>query len=110
VALHEKIIKEGLLPDSMTYTVLVRGCMQSGLLDKAVELTKCAHGCGPTQCKGNPPGLNAGCFEELAAALGESKEAQDLLAELKACEPISSTGKGSGRAPPRNTRNSQQWR
>mmetsp|Transcript_74709 Transcript_74709/g.117794 ORF Transcript_74709/g.117794 Transcript_74709/m.117794 type:complete len:890 (+) Transcript_74709:66-2735(+) len=110
VALHEKIIKEGLLPDSMTYTVLVRGCMQSGLLDKAVELAKCAHGCGPTHCKGNPPGLNAGCFEELAAALGESKEAQDLLAELKACEPISSIGKGSGRAPPRNTRNSQHWR
>merc|ERR1719301_420400 len=38
LALQEKIIREGLVPDSMTYTVLVRGCVQGGLLDKAVEL------------------------------------------------------------------------
>jgi pentatricopeptide repeat protein len=109
IALHEKIIKEGLVPDSMTYTVLVRGCMQSGLLDKAVELTKYSYGLGPVQSKGSPPGLNAGCFDELAAALGENKEATDLLAELKACEPISVAGKGS-RQQNRNTRTYQQWR
>jgi pentatricopeptide repeat protein len=112
VALHEKIIKEGLVPDSMTYTVLVRGCMQSGLLDKAVELTKCAHGCGPVHCKGSPPGLNAGCFDELSSALADRKEMRDLLAELKSCEPISSAGKGSGRMQQaaRSSRASQQWR
>jgi pentatricopeptide repeat protein len=109
VALHEKIIQEGLIPDSMTYTVLVRGCVQSGLLDKAVELAKCAHGCGPIQCKGSPPGLNAGCFDELAAALGESKETQDLLAELNNCEPIAYAAKDTGRVQNRNWRNSQQW-
>merc|ERR1719337_766475 len=44
LALYEKILKEGLIPDSMTYTVLVRGCVQGGLLDKAVELVKSAYG------------------------------------------------------------------
>merc|ERR1719454_2255119 len=44
VSLHEKILQEGLAPDSMTYTVLVRGCVQGGLLDKAVELVKSAYG------------------------------------------------------------------
>merc|ERR1719162_1759527 len=68
LSLHEKIIKEGLAPDSMTYTVLVRGCIQGGLLDKAVELVKSAHGQGSTPCK-SAPGLNAGCFDELVAAL-----------------------------------------
>merc|ERR1719345_631686 len=64
LALQEKIIREGLTPDSMTYTVLVRGCVQGGLLDKAVELAKIAYGHGPTPYKGTPPRLNAGCFDE----------------------------------------------
>merc|ERR1719337_578992 len=55
IALHEKIIKEGLHPDAMTYTVLVRGCIQSGLHDMVVELCRCAHGHGPTPSKGAPP-------------------------------------------------------
>merc|ERR1719426_351225 len=52
LSLHEKILKEGLLPDSMTYTVLVRGSVQAGLLDTAVELVKQAYGRGPTPTKG----------------------------------------------------------
>merc|ERR1719183_2596502 len=55
IALHDKIIKEGLLPDAMTYSVLVRGCLQANLVDKAVELAKCANGYGTVQSKGNPP-------------------------------------------------------
>merc|ERR1719183_2093805 len=74
LSLHEKILKEGLIPDSMTYTVLVRGCVQGGLLDKAVELVRYAHGTGPTPSKGTPPGLNAGCFDELVSALGEKSD------------------------------------
>merc|ERR1719409_2134651 len=95
ISLHEKIIKEGLIPDSMTYTVLVRGCVQGGLLDKAVELVRLAHGQGPTASKGTPPGLNAGCFDEVIAALGgpTSAEAKELLAELGDVRPAS-TGKG----------------
>merc|ERR1719272_478819 len=98
VALLERINKEGLAPDSMTYTVLVRGCVQGRLFDKAVELAKCACGCGPTASKGPHPGLNAGCLDELAAALGGS-EAKELLAELGDCQPTTSSGsyKGSGK-------------
>merc|ERR1719409_1706473 len=44
LSLHEKIMKEGLLPDSMTYTVLVQGCLQSGIIDQAVHLVKYAYG------------------------------------------------------------------
>jgi len=98
LALHEKILKEGLVPDSMTYTVLVRGCVQGGLLDKAVELVKSAYGHGPTPSKGTSPGLNAGCFDEVVAALGgtANPEARELVAELGNCQPAS-TGKGSGK-------------
>merc|ERR1719243_395766 len=38
IALYEKILKEGLVPDAMTYTVLVRGFLQAGLTEKAVDL------------------------------------------------------------------------
>merc|ERR1719454_1129462 len=37
VALHDQIIKEGLLPDEMTYTVLMKGCLQAGLSDQAAQ-------------------------------------------------------------------------
>merc|ERR1719454_2329027 len=51
VALHEQIIKEGLTPDEMTYSVLVQGCLKAGLLDKAILLTKCAHGLATPKVK-----------------------------------------------------------
>merc|ERR1719389_205058 len=74
LSLHEKILKEGLLPDSMTYTVLVRGSVQAGLLDTAVELARSAYGRGPANVssKGKAPGLNEGCLEEVIGALGET--------------------------------------
>merc|ERR1719329_203911 len=97
LALHEKILKEGVTPDSMTYTVLVRGCVQGGLLDKAVELVKVAYGHGPNSNKGTPPGLNAGCFDELVFALGPTTaEGKELTVELGNCQPAPS-GKGSGK-------------
>merc|ERR1719337_423574 len=34
VALHDQILKEGLLPDEMTYSALVKGCLQSGRVDQ----------------------------------------------------------------------------
>merc|ERR1719247_2952082 len=37
VALHEQIIKEGLCPDEMTYSVLVQGCLKAGLVDKVAQ-------------------------------------------------------------------------
>jgi pentatricopeptide repeat protein len=99
IALHEKIIKEGLTPDSMTYTVLVRGCVQAGLLDKAGELARIAYGQGPMPSKSAAPGLNAGCFDELVAALGGSgsDEAKELQKELGNCQPAVPKGKGYGK-------------
>merc|ERR1740130_116176 len=98
LSLYEKILAEGLAPDSMTYTVLVRGCVQGEMLDKAVELVRSAYGQGPTASKGTPPGLNAGCFDEVVAALGgaTSDKAKELVSELGDCQPAS-TGKGSGK-------------
>jgi len=118
LVLHEKIIKEGLIPDAMTYTVLVRGCVQGCLLDKAVELTKCAYGHGPSASKGTPVGLNAGCLEDLISALGSS-EGKELLAELGDCQPAKSgsfgqkgsakgIGKGAHR-PPTGLRAPPPW-
>merc|ERR1719217_1564504 len=114
IALYEKIVSERLAPDAMTYSVLVRGCIQGYLLDKACEFARAAHGHGSAPYKGTPPGLNVGCFDEVIAALGESTvEAKELLAELAHCQPASTgkgsakgsskgSGKGSGRQPIRN--------
>merc|ERR1719456_285153 len=70
VALHDQIMKEGLTPDEMTYSALVKGCLQAGLVDKAVQLTKCAHGLATPKVKGTPPGINFRCLNELVSALG----------------------------------------
>jgi len=106
VALHDQIIKEGLSPDEMTYSVLVQGCLRAGLVDKAVELTKFALGPAAPKVRGAPPGINAHCQGELASALGASK-AQTLLAEAKnqgasaAARPWDKgSSKGSSPPPP----------
>jgi len=93
VTLHDEMIKEGLTPDEMTYSALVKGCMKAGLLDKAVEMTKCAYGVGVPKRRGAPPGINARCKEELASMLGNGK-AQALWAEVA---PSSGQAKGSGK-------------
>merc|ERR1719327_358437 len=56
LAVHDQMVKEGLLPDEMTYSVLVKGCLQASLVDKAVQLTKCAYGLAVPKFRGAPPG------------------------------------------------------
>lgn len=89
IALHEKVIQEGLWPDAMTYTVLVRGCAQAGNMERAVYFAKCACGKIPglPASKESPPGLNSGCLDELRGTLGEggTAEAKELLSELANC-------------------------
>ena len=110
----------------MTYTVLVRGCVQGGLLGEAIELTRIAYGRGSAPRVGASPGLNAGCFEELVSSLGEkSNEARELVAEVGDCQAAPAAkggfkggGKGFGKADSRgglgDTRSLktgfQQWR
>jgi len=83
---HKKIIAEGVSPDAMTYSVLIRGCLQAGMVDKAADLARCACGCGPMEkCRGDPPGLPAGCLDEVVAALGGpgDENARKLTKELE---------------------------
>jgi len=91
---YSKILDEKLLPDSMTYTVLVRGCLRAGNVDKAAELVRHANGIGleATRSKAAPPGVGAGCLDEVVAALGgpESKGGVVLLMDVCACSPVSS--------------------
>jgi pentatricopeptide repeat protein len=98
VALHDQIINEGLVPDEMTYSALVKGCLQAGLIEKAILLTKCAHGLARPKANGMPPGINARCVDDLISAMGPgTSEAKALVAELAGCKVGSSTSKGKGK-------------
>jgi len=76
LAVYDKIIQEGLAPDSTTYTVLVRGCIRTGCADKAADLARRAHE--------NSVGIHAGCLDEVVSALGgtSSKRGLALLTDL----------------------------
>jgi len=99
VTLHDKIIAEGLQPDEMTYKVLVKGCLQAGLLEKAVQLTKCAHGVGSQKITGVPPGVGEQCLSELISALGGqgSSAAKALRADIAESKVPAPRGKGQGK-------------
>merc|ERR1719265_815802 len=56
VALHEQIIQEGLLPDEMTYTVLMKGCLQAGLNDQAARYKALQSEACKSQAKGKGKG------------------------------------------------------
>jgi len=108
VAIQKQIIKEGLCPDEMTYSVLVQGCLKAGLVDKAVELTKCAHGFATPKARGTAPGINARTLGELVSALGGEKSAgaQAVLADAADCKmgggrrQVAGSAKVSAAAPP----------
>mmetsp|Transcript_49838 Transcript_49838/g.131726 ORF Transcript_49838/g.131726 Transcript_49838/m.131726 type:complete len:822 (-) Transcript_49838:39-2504(-) len=86
VQLHDKIVREGILPDERTYTVLVRGFLQAGATDKAAEVLRCAFhlpGHGLLQAPGSPAGVDACCSAEVLSALGtRSAAASSLEADL----------------------------
>merc|ERR550532_992885 len=64
LALLDQILEDGLRPDEKTFTVLVRGLLQAGLLDKAVQVVRRAYRDDP------PAGVDAQSMEELVAKLG----------------------------------------
>jgi len=98
LALHDQIIKEGVQPDEMTYSVLVQGCLKAGLVDKAVQLAKCACGVGGLKGKGMRPGIGERCLADLMSALGGagSSAAKALKAEVGEC-CVAPKGKGKGK-------------
>jgi pentatricopeptide repeat protein len=87
LAVYDKIRKEELCPDALTYTVLARGCLRAGDVAKAADLVRQAHGISAdaSQSKGPSVGINAACLEEVVAALGgaSSKNGEALLADLE---------------------------
>lgn len=98
INLHDQMLKEGLQPDEMLYNVLVQGCVKAKLLDKAVQLARCACGVGTAKGKSRSSGLGEKCLADLMSAMGgtSSKEAIALKAELgEGC--VSSKGKGKGK-------------
>jgi pentatricopeptide repeat protein len=98
VALHDQMIEEGVVPDEMAYSALVKGCLQASLIDKAIHLARCAHGLAHPKVRGIPPGINARTLDELSNALDPtSSEAKALLAELASCQVMSSKGGAKGK-------------
>jgi pentatricopeptide repeat protein len=84
IALHDQLIEEGLVPDEMVYSALVKGCLQASLVDKAVHLVKCAHGVAHPNAGGWGAGVNESCLSDVLCALGgkQSDKAKSLLAEI----------------------------
>jgi len=84
VALHNQILEEGLFPDEMTYSALVKGCLQASLVDKAVHLVKCAYGVASPNAGGRPAGVNARSLDDVVSALGgkQNDKAKSLLGEI----------------------------
>jgi len=97
VALHNKILDQGLYPDEMVYSSLVTGCLKAGLVDKAVHLVKCAHGVAHPRSQGTPAGVSSRCLDDVVSALGGSRNAaaRSLLSELE--EGKAGQGKGSSK-------------
>jgi pentatricopeptide repeat protein len=88
IDLHDQVVSEGhCSPDEKTYTVIVRGCLQSCAPDKAAQVIRCAFHLpnhGLQQTKGRPQGVELACLEEVLAELGpQSPSAQALAKELK---------------------------
>lgn len=80
LAVHDQILKEGVIADEMTYTALVRGCLHAGSIDKAVVMARHAYGLMSGQTAA--PGINAQCLEELLGKLGGAKS--EAAKELRA--------------------------
>merc|ERR1719313_2355855 len=124
MTVYNTIMKEGLLPDAMTYSVLIRGFLRSGSIEKAAELLRHAHGVGAESCpqvkmpqfptvsnqeaallkaygdgKNAAPGVNAGRVDEVVSALGgtNSKEASKLLADIRHWSPTSISNARAGK-------------
>jgi len=65
LSLLDQILADGLHPDAKTYVTLVRGLLQMGLLDTAVELVRRSyHG-------NSPAGVDSQCLEDVVARLGK---------------------------------------
>eukprot|EP00419_Tripos_fusus_P047284 CAMPEP_0172829918 /NCGR_PEP_ID=MMETSP1075-20121228/21867_1 /TAXON_ID=2916 /ORGANISM="Ceratium fusus, Strain PA161109" /LENGTH=904 /DNA_ID=CAMNT_0013672125 /DNA_START=1 /DNA_END=2711 /DNA_ORIENTATION=+ len=76
MSLLDRIFEHGLCPDQKTYVALVRGHLQMGLLDTAVELVHLA-------CQGEQPAaVDSQCLGDVLARLGERSKAAAAMKTL----------------------------
>jgi len=85
---HDQIVSEGhCCLDEKAYTVLARGCLQTGAPEQAAQVVRCAFHLpnhGLQQTKGHPQGVELACLEDVLAQLGpQSSPAQALAKDLK---------------------------
>lgn len=82
--LHDQIVEEGCPLDQKAYVALVRGCLQSGAVDKAADVVRCAHHISGHKMKqpvGRAPGIDCHCLEEVLCRLGPNTQASQHLRE-----------------------------
>mmetsp|Transcript_12568 Transcript_12568/g.22592 ORF Transcript_12568/g.22592 Transcript_12568/m.22592 type:complete len:873 (+) Transcript_12568:147-2765(+) len=100
ISVHDRILKEGLRPDEMTYSVLVRGCLHANAIEQAVTMVRQAYMLegARTTFKGSeaPPGVDSRCLKELVDRLGQKggKQGQSLLAEINTSRHRNSATRG----------------
>jgi len=78
LALHDQIVRQGVVPDEKMYTALVRGCLHNGDAEKAAMVVRCAfhlpcQGMHPT--KGQPQSVESRWVSEVLAKLGRANPA-----------------------------------
>lgn len=103
VSLHDQVVKDGVcVPDAKTYTVLLRGCLQAGLVDKALAVTRCAYhlpGHDLRETDGWYQGVEPSGLEDLLASLS-SEQRESLVKDLQK-QGISCPSQSLDKAPRR---------
>merc|ERR1719330_480886 len=79
LALHERMLKEGLKLDEKAYTSLLRGCLQAGSPDQAERIVRHAYGISDGR-SGSAPGVEKHTLSEFMAVLGANTPAGSQLA------------------------------
>lgn len=93
LSLLDRILEDGLRPDAKTYVSLVRGHLQMGLVDAAVELVRRSY-------RGDfPVGVDSQCLEEVVAKLGKGSAAAAGLRKDVEDMRQHQRGKGHSAAP-----------
>lgn len=103
LSLHDQVVKDGVcVPDTKTYTVMLRGCLQAGLLEKALAVTRCAYhlpGHDLRETDGWYQGVDGSALEDLLASL-TSEQRESLVKDFQK-QGISCPSQSLDKAPRR---------
>merc|ERR1719362_1213141 len=93
LALFDRLVADGLRPDEKTNVALVRGFLQLGQVDMAVDMIL-------RSCRGNDPAsVDAACVDLVLAKLGtQSEAARSLTKEVEAARGRICSGNNQGSA------------